>query len=404
MGYAQALETVRVPLLTLRGVHKRFPGVHALKGVDLEVRAGEVHAVVGENGAGKSTLMHILAGVHQPDSGRIDFDRQVGVVFPDERASQGHGIAQVHQERSLFGPLSVAENIFAGRQPVTSWGRIDRRRLRDEACGLLRQVGLDIDPDTPVERLTSARQQLVEVAKALSLRAKLIVFDEPTAALAGAESAILFELIRRLRDRDVGVIYISHRLEEVLELADRVTVLKVGVGQGTSAIFDVTPGDLVRRMVGRDVTLHQPRKGLSKAAGPAVLEVRGLGDAPGRPGPSPRLRDISFTVRAGEVVALAGLVGAGRTELARALFGCRRDVVGEVLVDGRPARTRSPGEAVAAGIGYLPEDRKDDGLFPEMSIADNVAVVSARNFGTWRHRAGRQRAAVEELCGALRVA
>jgi ABC-type sugar transport system ATPase subunit len=348
--------------------------------------------------------MHILAGVHQPDAGRIDFDGEIGVEFPGERASQERGIALVHQERSLFGAMTVAENIFAGREPVTAWGRIDRRRLRGEARILLRQVGLETNPDTPVDCLSPAHQQLVEVAKALSLRSKLIVFDEPTAALASAEVATLFALIRRLRDQGVGLIYISHRLEEVFALADRATVLKDGIGQGTSTIAELTPHDLVRRMVGRDLCLHQARDSRRLTNGRVVLEVRGVGDAPDQPGLSPGLKDISFQVRAGEIIALAGLVGAGRTELALALFGCRPNVVGEVLIDGRPARLRSPIEAIKAGIGYLPEDRKDDGLFAEMSIADNIAAVAARRFGTWRHRASAARSVALQLCDSLRVA
>lgn len=386
------------PLLVLRGIHKRFPGVHALRGVDLEVRRGEVHAVVGENGAGKSTLMQILAGVHRPDGGRIDFDGREDVAFLDERAAQEAGIALVFQERSLFGPMSVAENVFAARQPVGRWGWIDRRELEARTRGILDEVGLAVATDEPVERLSSAQQQRVEIAKGLSLRPKLLILDEPTAALTPAETDTLFGVIRRLRSQGTGVIYISHRLEEVFAIADRITVLKDGAGQGSFPASGLKPADLVAKMVGRDVSLHQPRT--DAAPGGAMLEVSGLSDPPGV---RPRLRDITFSVRAGEILGLAGLVGAGRTELALALFGARPVAAGEIRIDGLPVFLRSPADAIAAGIGYLSEDRKEGGLFLDMSIEENVAAVSVARPGPWRYEGGRERAATEDLCRSLRV-
>ena len=224
-------------LLSMHGIRKRFGGVQALNGVNLEVRAGEVHALVGENGAGKSTLMHILAGVHQPDEGRIDLDGKANVILANEHAAQQCGVAIVFQERSLFSSLSVAENIFAGRQPV-KWGRIKRKQLYQDTALLLREVGLACDPKTPLSELSAAQQQMVEIAKALSLNAKLIIFDEPTAALTETETAALFRVIVDLKRRNVAVIYISHRLEEIFKIADRVTVLKDGVGQGTFEVSD----------------------------------------------------------------------------------------------------------------------------------------------------------------------
>jgi ABC-type sugar transport system ATPase subunit len=391
------------PLLTLRGIHKRFPGVHALRGIDLDVRAGEVHAVVGENGAGKSTLMQILAGVYPPDAGRIDFDGQPDRHFPDERSAQDAGIALVYQERSLFGPLSVAENVFAARQPVCRWGHIDRAELHTRTRALLDEVGLAADVDAPVKRLSPAQQQLVEIAKALSLGPKLILFDEPTAALTPAETERLFEVIRRLRARRVGVVYISHRLEEVFAVADRVTILKDGSGQGTFDARDLMPGALVAKMVGREVNPHTPRPDSPSADSRVVLDVAGLGDATDRPGRRPRLRDISFSVRAGEIVGLAGLVGAGRTEVALALFGARDGLTGEVRLDGRRVAPRSPAEAIAAGIGYLPEERKEAGLFLDMSIEENIAAVAASRFGSWWYSGRRQREAALEMCRTLRV-
>ncbi len=391
------------PLLTLRGIHKRFPGVHALRGVDLDVRCGEVHAVVGENGAGKSTLMQILAGVFPPDAGRIDFDGRQDVVLPDERAAQALGIALVYQERSLFDPMSVAENVFAARQPVTSWGRIDRAVLAARTKALLDEVGLAVAVYVPLERLSPAQQQLVEVAKALSLEPKLILFDEPTGALTPAETERLFRLIRRLRERKIGVIYISHRLEEVFAIADRVTVLKDGAGQGTFDIRDLTPAALAARMVGREVNPHAPRSDPAPSGSRRMLEVCNLNDPANRSGLRPRLQDISFHVRAGEIVGLAGLVGAGRTELAMALFGAREGVTGEIRVQGRRVILGSPAAAIAVGIGYLPEERKDDGLFLEMSIEDNIASVASAQFGSWWYSGRRQRAAAEQLCRTLKI-
>jgi ABC-type sugar transport system ATPase subunit len=381
------------PLLVLGGIHKRFPGVHALKGVDLEVRRGEVHALVGENGAGKSTLMQVLAGVYRPDAGTIEFDGRKDVVFPDERAAQAAGIALVFQERSLFGPLSVAENVYAARQPANRLGRIDHGALRDQARAAVAEVGLEVDPDLPAERLSSAHQQLVEIAKALSLKPKLIIFDEPTAALGPADAARLFGVIRRLRGQGCGVIYISHRLEEIFSIADRITVLKDGAGQGTFAASSLTAGDLVAKMVGRELAgrAHQ-----AATPGDLMLEVEGLGDA--------KLKNISFAVRAGEIVGLAGLVGAGRTELALAIFGARPRTSGVIRVNGEARIFHSPADAIAAGIGYLSEDRKDSALFIDMSIEDNMAAVAAARPGPWRYSESGYRNSAEDMRRALRIA
>jgi ABC-type sugar transport system ATPase subunit len=359
-------------LLSLRGVHKRFPGVHALKGVSLDVRRGEVHAVVGENGAGKSTLMQILAGVHRPDDGELTFD---GVTrsFATERDAQAAGVAIVFQERSLFGPLSVAENVFAGRQPAR-FGFVDFRKLHADTARLLERVGLNVEPTAAVESLSPGEQQLVEIAKALSLDARLLILDEPTAALSPAETKTLFGVVRGLKKQGVAVVYISHRLEEVFEIADRVTVLKDGEWQGTFPVAEVSADVLVRTMVGRDVELE--RGHVSDPSRPVVLEVRNLTDTDRTA--RVKLSDVSFTVRAGEIVGLGGLVGAGRTEAALGIFGGRPGCVGEVRVNGKPARIHSPQDAIAAGIGYVPEDRKDAGLFLDMGLAANVAAATLR--------------------------
>ena len=336
---------------------------------------------MGENGAGKSTLMHILAGVHHPDGGSLEWDGREFAAFADEHDALRAGIAIVFQERSLFGPLSIAENIFAARQPVGRWGLIDRRELRRRSLDLLARVGLDADPEMPVERLSPAQQQLVEVAKALSIEARLIIFDEPTAALTAAEAARLFAVIRRLRERQLGVIYISHRLEEVFQIADRVTVLKDGSGEGTFPIGRVT-ARRSRRADGR----ARPRPSPAAAPmspptdSPIALEVRGLSDADDATGGPPRFRDITFRVRCGrDRRRWPGWSGPGAPSWRWAIFGARPGVTGEVRVNGRRVDARSPAEAITAGIGYLTEDRKDDGLFLEMSIADNILAVNRRH-------------------------
>jgi ABC-type sugar transport system ATPase subunit len=364
-------------LLSLRGVHKRFPGVHALKGVSFDVRRGEVHAVVGENGAGKSTLMQILAGVYPADDGELTFDGVPRTGFETERAAQAAGVAIVFQDRSLFGPLSVAENVFAGRQPKR-FGIVDARKLLADTAHLLMRVGLAVDPGAAVETLSPGEQQLVEIAKALSLDAKLLILDEPTAALTPTETNTLFGVVRGLKSQGVAVVYISHRLEEVFALADRVTVLKDGAGQGTFAVSDVTPDLLVRKMVGRDVAFDRPTDRVPGTR--VVLDVRNLSDTD--PTGRVQLRDMSFTVAAGEILGLGGLVGAGRTETALGVFGARPGCTGEVRIDGELVRIRTPRDAVAAGIGYVPEDRKEAGLFLDMALAQNVAVADLRRFGS----------------------
>jgi len=368
----------------MSGICKDFPGVRALDAMQLEVLPGEVHAVVGENGAGKSTLMHILAGVYQPDAGRIEFAGHSDVRIADEQAAQKLGIAIVYQERSLFDALSVAENIFAGRQPVRLGNWIDSGAMASRARQLLQKVGLDVHPNAPLSSLSPAEQQLVEIAKALSLDARLIIFDEPTAALTEGETKTLFAVICSLQKAGTAVIYISHRLEEIFAIANRVTVLKDGRWQGTLPIAEATPANLVRRMVGRELanlSRATPINNKNQGKAPA-LEVRGLSDATSRHQKRTTLANISFEVHSDEVVVLAGLAGAGRTETALSIFGARPFRTGNLLLNGRAAHIRSVPQAIAAGIGYLPEDRKQAGLFLEMSIAHNMAAASLKQFGS----------------------
>lgn len=388
------------PLLQLRAIRKSFGGVEVLKGVDFDVRSGEVHAVCGENGAGKTTLMNIIAGVHSPDAGEITLGGHSFAKFANAHAAQRAGISLVYQERSLFGPLTVAENIFAGRQPVTAWGMIHRRRLHADTERLLPEIAPDIAADAVVADLSPAQQQMVEIAKALSLDARIVIFDEPTSTLTGGETARLFAVIRQLRGRSVGVVYISHRLEEIFALADRVTVLKDGAWQGTVPVSETNTADLIRRMVGRDV--EKPGRGAAHSSTRVLLEVRNLSD-PARSGQTGLLRSISFHVRAGEIVGLAGLAGAGRTETALALFGVRPRGSGEIWLQGQPVDIRSPRDAIAAGLGYVSEDRKDSGLFLEMSMRRNISAARLGRFGGWFFRDREETAVAQEFRTKLRV-
>jgi ABC-type sugar transport system ATPase subunit len=388
-------------LLQMRAIRKSFGGVEVLKGVNFDVRRGEVHALCGENGAGKSTLMNIIAGVHQSESGEIVFAGRTFAAFGNAHAARLAGIGMVFQERSLFGPLTVAENIFAGRQPVTAWGMIDRRRLRSDTARLLTEIAPNIPVDTGVNELSPAQQQMVEIAKALSLDARLLIFDEPTAALTEAETARLFALIRQLRERGVGIVYISHRLEEIFTLADRVTVLKDGAWQGTLQVSETSPDELIRRMVGRDVEKGHLRQ--DSSCRPVILEVRGLSDRETSADQAVRLKDISFHAHAGEIVCLAGLAGAGRTETALALFGVRPRVSGEILLDGRLLKIRSPVDAIAAGLGYVGEDRKESGLFLDMSLRRNVSAARLQRFGEWFFRDREESAVAQKFREKLRI-
>lgn len=348
-------------MLSMRGIGKGFLGVRVLSGVDLEVTAGEVHAVVGENGAGKSTLMKIMGGVHAPDEGTIEIDgRPVSFGHPIE--AQRSGIAIIHQEFNLLPERTVAENVFLGREPVRR-GLVDRAAMEEATAGLLDELGEGtFGPRDTVKRLPVAQRQIVEIVKALSVNARLLVMDEPSAALAEHEVELLYRLIGRLRDRGVAVVYISHRLREVFDLADRVTVLKDGARVTTLPIGEVTSDELIRLMVGRDLGTYYPPR--SAGAGEVRLSLRAAGNH--------RLRDIDLELRAGEIAGIAGLQGSGRSELAKAIFGAEPFTTGEMT----PSRPRSVRESVALGIGLVTEDRKAEGLALRQSVRDNVLLVA----------------------------
>ncbi len=355
-----------VPVLALRGAAKSFGAVHAVIDGTIELSAGEAHALVGENGAGKSTMVKILAGVHQPDSGDLLIDGQP-VTLHGPAGAQQAGIAVIYQEPTLFPDLSVAENIFMGRQPLAAGRRIDRRQMQADAAALFGRLGVRLDPGRISRGLSIADQQIVEIAKALSLDARVIVMDEPTAALSLAEVARLFDVVRTLRAAGAAVLFISHRLEEVFEICQRVTVMRDGRHVLTSELAGLTADDLVRAMVGRQM---DERAASERAApGELVLRVEHLT----REGV---FTDISLDVRAGEIVALAGLVGSGRSEVARAVFGIDRYDAGRVVMRGRELRRASPTGAMAAGIGFVPEDRRQQGLVMDMSVQQNVALAS----------------------------
>lgn len=353
-------------LLEMHKIDKYFPGVHAVRGVDFELRAGEVHALVGENGAGKSTLMKILAGVHPPESGQILLDgREVHVGSPAVAATLG--IAMVHQELKLAPHLSVAENIFLGQLPSTRTGLVDWRHLAQQAVEALAVLGLTMDVTRTVAQLSVAEMQMVEIAKALRRSARILIMDEPSAVLTPFELAKLYTVISAARARGVGIIYISHRLEEIFEIADRTTVLKDGAKVHTVNVSDVDKWQIVKMMVGRELGKTYPKR--SHPIGEPVLELTNVC----RRG---RLRNISLRLHRGEVLGVAGLVGAGRSDLAEVIFGAQPADSGEIRIHGRPVRLRSPKDAMARSVGFLTEDRRQTGLFGWLTVRENVSIAN----------------------------
>ncbi|WP_042440090.1 sugar ABC transporter ATP-binding protein [Streptacidiphilus albus] len=372
-------------VLSASGIVKRFPGVLALNGVELELRAGEVHALLGENGAGKSTLVRVLAGIHPPDEGTVTLG---GEPYRPGSAAEAMaaGVQVVHQELNLLPNLTVAENLFFQRLPRRH-GLVDRRELNRRAAELLAEVGLEVAPDTRVERLGIAQMQLLEIAKTLWQNCRVLVMDEPTATLTPRETARLFAILRRLTERGVAVLYISHHLEEVFEIADRVTVYRNGTHVVTRDLDGLDTAEVIRLMVGRELADEYPPRG-DAAVGEELLRAEGLTPPGGRP--------LDFALRAGEVVGIAGLVGSGRTEAVRALFGADRPTAGRVLLRGKEVRLRSPRDSVRHGIGLLTEDRKAQGLVLDLSVAANTTLATPQlvsRFGLLRRAAEQQLAA-----------
>ena len=358
-------------ILTMKGIDKSFPGVHALDHVDLEVRKGEVHALMGENGAGKSTLMKVLTGIYTKDSGTITYEGRE-VEFHNPREAQEAGIVIVHQELNMMNHLTVAQNIFIGREYMKG-GLIDDGKMNDEARKLFDQLGIDINPAEKMGNLTVGKQQMCEIAKAISHEAKVIIFDEPSAALTEAEIDELFKIIRDLRDKQLGIVYISHRMDEIKVITDRVTVMRDGGYVGTLITADCTKNDIINMMVGRVIYEDPKTHSMVKPGAPVVLKVEHLNAGK-------MVRDVSFELHKGEILGFSGLMGAGRTETARALFGADPKESGDIWVNGQKVEIHSPQDAVKCGIGYLSEDRKRYGIVVGKTVAENSTMASLKDF------------------------
>ena len=378
-------------ILTMKGIDKSFPGVHALDHVDLEVRRGEVHALMGENGAGKSTLMKVLTGIYKKDSGTITYEGKE-VEFQNTREAQDAGVVIVHQELNMIGDLTVAQNIFIGREPKKGI-RIDDKKMIEDSRALFDELHIDINPREKMNELTVGKQQMCEIAKAISHNAKLIIFDEPSAALTEKEIADLFNIIRDLRKKNLGIVYIAHRMDEIKVITDRVTVMRDGCYVGTLVTKDCTKEDIINMMVGRVIYEEPKTHSMVPKDAPVVLKVENLNA--GR-----MVQDVSFELRKGEILGFSGLMGAGRTETARAIFGADPKQSGKISVMGKDGQLHevtinSPQDAVKAGIGYLSEDRKRYGIVVEKSITENSTLASMENFcnGPFINKAKEKKAA-----------
>lgn len=382
----QAAQDPRV-ILEMRGIAKDFPGVRALDSVDFDLREGEIHALLGENGAGKSTLIKVLGGIYQPDCGSILLNGD-SCVIKSPRNARKLGIGIVHQELNLFPVLSIGDNVTAGDQPAFGFLRfLNRKAIRAKTRGIMETFAIDLDPDTPVKNLSIAQQQVVEIVHALLLDIKVLILDEPTSALTGKETDFLFSTMRRLREAGMSIIYISHRLEEIFKIADRVTVLRDGALVGTRDLAAVSMESLIHMMVGRSFTDLYGQS--SSKPLEDILRVSGLC----RKG---KFRGVTFTLRRGEILGLAGLVGAGRTEVARAIFGADRLDEGRIELDGRPVQIKSPKMAMRMGIAYLTENRRLEGLFFGMNLRENVSVTHLRRFSRYGMMDRRSEAAETE--------
>ena len=386
--------TSGVPILRLTGVSKRFGSVVALRDGRIALYPGTIHALIGENGAGKSTLVKIIAGLYSRDSGDFEYNGH-SVAFRSTAESKAAGIAVIYQEPTLFPDLSVTENIFMGRQPMGKFRRIDRKAMHDEVVSLTNRLGVPLDPDRPTESLSIADQQIIEIAKAISLDAQVLIMDEPTAALSEAEVDRLFAVARSLRDEGRSLLFISHRFEEVFALCDDVTVMRDGSYISTQPISETDVPTLVREMVGRDISEMFPK--MDTVIGDPVLEVAGLSSAG-------VFADIDLTVRSGEIVALSGLVGAGRSEVARAIFGVDPYDSGSVMVSGKPLPKHDPRAAMNARVGFVPEDRRRQGLVVDSPVVVNItdAIRTTLTKMGFITRLAENKAA-EEWAGALDV-
>ena len=358
-------------ILKMQGIHKYFAGVHALNGVNFELKAGEVHALMGENGAGKSTLIKVLCGIHARDEGTVEYFGEE-VHFANIAESQNVGISVIHQELNMMGHLTVAQNMFIGRE-FKKGAFIDDKAMEAEAQRLFDKMGVKIDPSVKLGSLTVGKQQMVEIAKAVSRECKLLVLDEPTAALTLPEVEELFKIMNELKEKGIGMIYISHRMDEITRISDRVTVMRDGEYVGTVNTADVTRDDIVKMMVGRVIMGEQKACSCVACDAPVILEVKNLNAGK-------EVKNVSFTLRQGEILGFAGLMGAGRTEVVRALYGADPSQTGEIYLRGKKVKIKTPEQAVKAGICYLSEDRKRYGLMLDKSITENTTIASVDHF------------------------
>ncbi len=361
---------MNLPLLKATQISKSYAGIQALKSASFELHAGEVHALIGENGAGKSTLIKVITGAVQADSGQLEL-QGTKISHNSPRVAKSLGIAAIYQQPALFPELSVAENIALGVEKAGTWGRVDWQARRRRATELLTRIGAHIDPQVDAAELTMPQQQLVEIARSLGSEAKVLILDEPTAALSEEDTQNLFKVLRQLRESGVGIVYISHRLEELPVIADRVTVLRDGHTIETRTMAETTRSELIQLMVGRELSAVFPKRTVE--LGDVVLELRDWGCS------KTGVSNVSLSVRAGEIVGLAGLVGAGRTELARTIFGLTPADQGEILLQGKPANLQDPAAAIARGVAYVPEDRRRHGVILDLAISSNVTLASLRS-------------------------
>ena len=358
-------------ILTMKDIDKSFPGVHALDHVNFEVKRGEVHALMGENGAGKSTLMKVLTGIYTKDSGTITFEGKE-TEFHNTREAQDAGVVIVHQELNMLGHLTVAQNIFIGRE-FKKGVKIDDKKMNEEAKKLFDRLHIDIDPSDTMSDLTVGKQQMCEIAKAISHEAKVIIFDEPSAALTESEIEELFKIIRDLREQDLGIVYISHRMDEIKVITDRVTVMRDGTYVGTLITKDSTKDDIINMMVGRVIYEDPKTESMVAPDAPVVLKVDHLNAGK-------MVQDVSFELRKGEILGFSGLMGAGRTETARAIFGADPKESGDIYINGEKVTINTPQDAVKCGIGYLSEDRKRYGIVVQKTVAENSTMACLENF------------------------
>ena len=358
-------------ILTMKGIDKSFPGVHALDHVDLEIRKGEVLALMGENGAGKSTLMKVLTGIYTKDSGTITYEGKE-VEFHSAKEAQDNGVVIVHQELNMVNHLTVAQNIFIGREFKKGF-RIDDRKMNEEARKLFDRLNIDIDPTETMGNLTVGKQQMCEIAKVISHDAKVIIFDEPSAALTETEIEDLFKIIRDLREKQLGIVYISHRMDEIKVITDRVTVMRDGTYVGTLITKDCTKDDIINMMVGRVIYEDPKTENMVPKDAPVVLKVEHLNAGK-------MVQDVSFELHKGEILGFSGLMGAGRTETARAIFGADPKESGDIYVNGKKVTINNPQDAVKVGIGYLSEDRKRYGVAVQKTVAENTTLANLEDF------------------------